>query len=443
MGLRNRRGFLAASAAGVLGTRLFARAAGATLDQLGARAQAATPAALAQDEEFWLEVRERFELDPDWIVLATVVRGAITREVRERVEAEAARLHALRPRTTSDPDWRARVRAKAAALVGAGAERVALTRNTTEGVTTVLLHWPLRSGDEILTSSGEHGHYYGTLAIRAARDGVRTRTFHLPTPARSAGDLVDAVEQALGPRTRLVMLCRVTLTGQILPIRDIAERVHARGARLLVDGALSVGHVVDDVESWGCDFYAGNFHKWSSGPRGTGIFWVKSELVERLLPLYGSVTQQGRRVPRHGAATMEKFEELGGHPTAHFYGLEAALDLLSTIGVDRIQARLYELTRYWTSELADLPGLRLAVRVDPSLAASLVAWEIAGTSSEELTGRLRRHRIVVGGSDLYDGFFGIPEDQPRWLTLTNTAIFTTRAELDRFAAAVRRETANG
>lgn len=436
--MTTRRGFLGQSAIALAAAPCLTPG---RADALAPIPPTSDPIALAQDDDFWAGFRSQYELDPAWIVLSTVVRGVTTRAVRERAAAEAERLNRVTPRIVSDPEWFSRVRGKAARLIGAGPTEVALTRNTTDGITTVLLGWPLNPGDEILTSSGEHGHYYGTLAIRAARDRVGVRQFHLPTPAQSPAELVEAVVRALGPRTRLVLLCRVALTGQILPIREIAAAVHARGARLLVDGALSLGHVEHDVKAWDCDFFAGNFHKWAGGPRGTGIFYVRPDLVKTLMPLYGSVSQEGAVVSRHDAPSMEKFEEYGGHPDWQFYGLEAALDLLQQLGFDRIRARLFELTRHWTSRAAALPGFRAAVSIDPALAASLVAWEVAGVSSDDLTRRLARHRISLGGSDLYAGFFGIPANAPRWLVLTNTAVFTTRAELDRFVRALEREVA--
>jgi len=133
---------------------------------------------VAEAETFWATVRAQFELDPSWIVLVTVVRGVTPRAVRERTAAEAARQNAFRPRAVADPEWHARVRTKAAALIGAGSGEVALTRNTTEGITTVIQGWPLAAGDEILTSSQEHAPYLGTLALRAARDRLGVRQFH-------------------------------------------------------------------------------------------------------------------------------------------------------------------------------------------------------------------------------------------------------------------------
>jgi isopenicillin-N epimerase len=149
---------------------------------------------LAADEAFWTAVREAFEHTPGQANLVTVVRGVTPRAVRESIAVESERLNAFRPRAVADPDWRERVRAKAAAFIGAASEEVALLRNTTERVTTVLLNWPLRPGDEILTSSTEHGR--STTPSPSARRGTasccaafissprRRRWRRSPTPSR-------------------------------------------------------------------------------------------------------------------------------------------------------------------------------------------------------------------------------------------------------------------
>lgn len=254
---KTRRDLLVSAAAlALLPGRALAASMSPTLTRELTRAAGRSAEDLAVDEPFWTAVREAFEQTPGQANLVTVVRGVTPRVVRESIAAESERLNAFRPRAVSDPDWKERVRAKAAAFIGAAGEEVALLRNTTEGVTTVLLNWPLRPGDEILTSSTEHGPFYDTLAFRAARDGVVVRQFHLPAPASSLGAIADAVEAGMTPRTRLVLVGQMSLTGQILPVRAIAERVHARGARLLVDGVLALGQIPTDVKTMDCDFYA-------------------------------------------------------------------------------------------------------------------------------------------------------------------------------------------
>jgi selenocysteine lyase/cysteine desulfurase len=387
------------------------------------------------DEAYWTEVRSAFEPAPGQVNLVTAVRGVTTRAVRERIAAEAERLNAFRP-SESGPDWRERVRAKAAAFIGAAPGEVALVRNTTEGVTTVLREWPLAQGDEILTTSTEHGPFYDTLAARAARDGVVVRRVHLPVPATRVEAIVDAVNFGLGPRTRLVMIPHVVLTGQIMPVRAIADRVHARGAHLLVDGVLGIGHVATDVRAMNCDFYAAGFHKWGCGPRATAVFWVRKDLVARLPSLFGSVSEDS--VPRWNSSSMTKYESFGAHPDEQFFALGDSLDFLSAIGLRRIQARLFWLTHRWTIRALELDGFRLAVQLDPAQCAGLAAWEWYRYPTQPESPPLvsKGGKILLGVTEPYAGVFGIPKDEPRRLRITNAGIFTTPAEVDHLAEAL-------
>lgn len=375
------------------------------------------------DEAFWADVRAQFELSPDTANLVTVVRGVSTKQTRERIAADTERLNAFRP--APNANWKSEIRQKASAFIGAPTESVALVRNTTEGVATVLHNWPLRRGDEILTSSAEHGPFYGVLAQRAARDGVVVRRFHYPAPAPSFEAIVEAVDRAMTPRTRLVMIGQVVLTGQINPVRAIADRVHARGAKLLVDGVLAVGHVATDVGVMDCDFYAAGFHKWGCGPRATAVFYVRPELVEPLAPLFSP----------QGPATT-KYESFGAHPDAHYFALGDAIDFLSGIGIARIQARLYYLTSRWLPRAQHVSRFRTPVTLDPAQCAGLVAWELEGLDRTRVRQVLVDRNILVGGTERYGGFFGIPETSPRSLMIANAGVFTSTADVDRLAEAI-------
>lgn len=396
------------------------------------------PAGGPEDEPFWKDVRARFELDPDRHNLVTVVRGVSTRAVRERVAAETERYNTFRPSSTPTSTLRQQVRGKVASFVNAPAEHVALVRNTTEGVTTVLANWPLERGDEILTSSAEHGPFYDTLAARAARDGIVVRRFHYPAPAPAVDAIVDAVERAMSTRTRLVMIGHVVLTGQVNPVRAIADVVHRRGAKLLVDGVLGIGHVETDVRAMDCDFYAAGFHKWGCAPRATAVFYVKPELVERLPPLFGSYGETDRGLPelRWNSATMDKYQGFGAHPEPHFLMLGDAIDFLRSLGHSRIRARLFALTSRWVTRARRVSRFRAAVTLDPAHCAGLVAWELDSIDSTHVRDVLNKHQLLVGGTESYAGFFGIPEDRPRSLFIANAGVFTSLEDVDRLADAV-------
>ena len=407
---------------------------------LRAPATAALPISSAtgsDDEAYWGKVRAQFEWDPASSNLVTVVRGIAPKATREAAELNALRLNSVRTTDWVPPNWKQELRQKAAAFIGAPTDNVAILRNTTEGVTTVLSNWPLKRGDEILTSSAEHGPFYDTLAQRAARDGVVIRRFHYPAPAPDARSIVDAVEGAMTSRTRLVMFGHVVLFGQIVPVRPIADIVHARGAKLLVDGVLAIGQIPTDVKALDCDFYAAGFHKFACGPRATAVFYVRPGLVEQLPPLFGryNTDEHGVGHPWFDSPDITKYEIFGAHPEGQFLALGGALDFLSAIGIDKIQARLYFLTSRWMRRAQEVPGFRAAVRLDPEHCAGLVGCEVTGKRAalrEVFTAR----RVLVGGTENYSGFFGIPDSESRSLICPNVGLCTSPADVDRLADAI-------
>jgi selenocysteine lyase/cysteine desulfurase len=386
------------------------------------------------DETFWAFVRSEFELVPEFTNLVSVVRGNFTKTNREIAFNEATRLNQL-PAPRSDLNHEQEIRSKVASLIGASAGNIALLRNTTEGVTTVLSNWPLKAGDEILTSSAEHGPFYGTLAQRAARDGVRVLQFHYPAPVRSKESIMEAIERALTPRTRLVLIGHIVLLGQINPVRAIANLVHNKGAKLLVDGVLGLGHIPTDVQAMDCDFYAAGFHKFACGPRATAVFYVRPGLAAQLPPLFGCFDEDDRGFgqAKWNSDSMSKYEVFGAHPEGQFYALPNAIDFISRIGVDRIQARYFYLTSRWMARVQRLPRFRAAVTLDPAHCAGLVAWELAGMDPNVVRKIFRENRVRNGRTESYAGFFEIPERAPRSLFIANAAPFTSVADVDRLA----------
>jgi selenocysteine lyase/cysteine desulfurase len=390
------------------------------------------------DEAYWTRVRSQFEWEPSSSNLVTVVRGISTKQTREVAGTHAARLNSIEITNVFKPNWKQVLRHKVADFIGAPVENVALLRNTTEGVTTVLSNWPLKQGDEILTSSAEHGPFYDTLAQRAARDGVTVRRFHYPAPVNSTHSILDAIERAITPRTRLVMVGHIVLFGQINPTRAIADLVHARNAKLLVDGVLAIGHIPTDVKAMDCDFYAAGFHKFACGPRATAAFYVRPGLVEQLPPLFGRYEEDDHGIARlkWNSGDIVKYETFGAHPEGQFLALGDAVDFLSGIGVDHIQRRLFHLTSRWVTRVQRLPSFRAAVTLDAAHCAGLVGFELSGKDYGVVDDVLDKHRVLVGGTESYTGFFGIPENAPRSLFCPNVGLCTAPADIDRLADAI-------
>jgi cysteine desulfurase/selenocysteine lyase len=231
------------------------------------------------------------------------------------------------------------------------------------------------------------------------------------------------------------MIGHVVLLGQINPVPTIANLVHSKGAKLLVDGVLGLGHIPADVKAIDCDFYAAGFHKFACGPRATAVFYVRPGLVGQLPPLFGCFDEDdhGFGQAKWNSDSMSKYEVFGAHPEGQFYALPNAIDFISGIGVARIQARYFYLSSRWMTRVQRLQRFRAAVTLDPAHCAGLVAWELAGIDPNVVRKILRENRVRNGRTESYAGFFGIPEKAPRFLFIANAAPFTSVADVDRLA----------
>jgi L-cysteine/cystine lyase len=211
---------------------------------------------------------------------------------------------------------RGRVREKVAALIGAPADRLALTTSTTEGCNIVLGGLGLGPDDEVVTTNSEHPGLLAPLHVT----GARVRVAEVTT--RPAAEALDAITAQVTPRTRLLALSHVIwTTGQVIPVRELRQET---GLPILVDGAQSVGAVPVDVGE--LDFYTVSCQKWLCGPEPLGALYVRNpEALPIAFASYftqESIERDGTFVPKEGALRFDT----GWLPTPGLAGLEAALD---------------------------------------------------------------------------------------------------------------------
>jgi cysteine desulfurase/selenocysteine lyase len=239
-------------------------------------------------------------------------------------------------------------------------EEIVFVRGTTEAINLVAQTYgktQVRAGDEVLISAMEHHSNIVPWQMLCEQTGARLRV----APIDDAGELLlDELERLIGPRTRLVAVTHVSnVLGTINPIRRIVELAHARGVRVLVDGAQAAPHLKVDVRALGCDFYALSGHK-MYGPTGIGVLYGRRELLESMPPYQGggdmilSVTFEKTLYNK----PPYKFE--AGTPNmAGAIGLGAAIDFLGLLGPEAIAAHEQTVQAYALKALATVPGLRL------------------------------------------------------------------------------------
>jgi cysteine desulfurase/selenocysteine lyase len=253
------------------------------------------------------------------------------------------------------------VRRKTAAFIGATDPReIVFVRNTTEAINLVAQTWGrenIGAGDEILISHMEHHSNIVPWQMLCEQTGAVLRVASID----DRGELeLESFDKLLCEKTKLVALTHVSnALGTINPVRELCARAQREGALVLLDGAQGVPHMSVDVRDLGCDFYAFSGHK-VFGPTGAGVLWARLSLLEAMPPYMGggsmisSVSFDGTQY----ADPPERFEA-GTPDIAGVLGLGAALDYVTSLGMDRIAAWELELLGYATEALSDIPGLRL------------------------------------------------------------------------------------
>ena len=397
--------------------------------ELSGAGASADPAPLAEDETFWAGVRRAYELQPDVLNLDHGWTNPTPREAVDELVRGARVLEAL-PAEQLPKMWEevatTTVRQALADAMDVPPAEIAMVRNATEALDTVLLGIPLRAGDEIVCSAHDYYAMLDALEQRRARDGVVLRMIRPPVPAPSLDALAEMYETAMGPRTRLVLLTHPSnLTGQLLPVRRIAAAAHRVGAEVVVDGAQSLGLLEDPVSALDCDYYGASAHKWLGTPVGMGVLWMRPGHVSKVWPLVP---------PAPHVTGMGRFEWIGTAPAYVEPAALPALALHRTLGAGRKAARLRYLSSHLRTRIAAaLPNARFYTGDDPSLGLGLTVIELPGMDPQEIQKRLRqRDRILV---QAMAGNARAPEIRG---VRVSPNVYTTPAELDRFVAALAR-----
>ena len=388
MVVSNRRGFFAGVAASVV----FARDAASCVARAGEVAEGRQVDDLAGSEDYWAEIRRAFDADRTLINLnhggvapaPSIVLEAMIRDLRFGNIAPSYQMwDVLEPRVES-------VRRELAREFGCDPEELAVTRNASEAMQTLIAGIDLKRGDEIVISDQNYGRMQTAWDQRSRRDGVVVKKISFGGPNPSPDDVVARFRAAMTDRTRVVEVTHVVnLTGNILPVREVVAMARERGAETFVDGAHAFAHFPFRRDDLDCDYYATSLHKWLLAPVGTGFLYVKRPLIPKIWPLMAAGE------PLTG--DIRKFEEIGTHPAANHNAVAAALSFHRAIGAERKAARLRYLRNHWASRLADAtPRARLLSPSEPERSCGIGLLHLDGIDPAALKTRLwDKYRIIT------------------------------------------------
>jgi selenocysteine lyase/cysteine desulfurase len=321
------------------------------------------------------------------------------------------------------------VRRALAEQFGCEPSELAITRNASEGMETLILGIDLKRGDEVIVTDQNYPRMLTTWDQRARREGIVIKTISFPVPLPSPSRFVDQVNRAITPKTRVIEFPHITnLTGQILPVRDVVELGHQHGIAVFVDGAHSFAQFPVKRDELACDFFATSLHKWLLAPVGTGFLYVRNARIKSIWPLLAA--------PASMNDDIRKYEEIGTHPAANHNAIAAALAFHQSIGDQRKAARLRYLRNRWAKPLKEANSrVKVWTSLDDDEASCGIALlQIEGIDAAKLSEYLlAKHRIVT---------IAINHTQFSGIRVTPN-VYTTPKEIDTFTQVMNRVLAKG
>ncbi len=381
-----------------------------------------SPEEIARDEDFWFQVQQAFTVDRSMINLnnggvcpaPAVVQDAMKRYLDAANLAPAYVLWRLQ-----DPQ-KETVRSGLARLFGCDVEEIAITRNASESLENVQQGFDLSKGDEVITTNQDYPRMLTTWKQRERRNGIVLKQISLPVPCEDPNEVVRRFEAAITDRTRVIHMCHViNLTGQILPVKLVAQMAHKRGIPLVVDGAHSFAHIDFKHSDLDCDYFGTSLHKFLFAPHGTGMLFVKRDKIRSLWPLMAASDTLD--------ADIRKFEEIGTHPLANYLAISDALTFHFGIGPARKEKRMLYLRDTWAKRLLQSPRVKLNTSLRPGLATGVCNVRIDGIDTQHLQEHLWAKHKIYAITIKHEEFEGLR---------VSPAVYTTMEELDRFCVAM-------
>ena len=349
------------------------------------------------DEAYWGMVKESFPLAPGLVLMNAAnlcpspfaVQDAVFTWTRD-VDADASfqnrsKFGALREAS----------REAVARHIGADADEIALTRNTSEGNNTVVAGVDLSPGDEVLLWDQNHPTNSTSWDERAAVDGFEVRRISTPPVPESPGVLIDAFRNALTGRTKVLAFSHVSnATGVRVPAAELCAIARSRGILTLLDGAQSCGALKVDMHEIGCDFYTASSHKWLMGPKEAGVLYVRADAIDRLRA--ADVGVGWSRALEGGA---RKYESLGQRDDGCVAAIATTIEFQERIGAEAIEARILEITGALKVGLKErIPTVEFHTPMRDQMSSGVMVFRVPGVDSGAAYQALyAEHRVAGAG----------------------------------------------
>ena len=330
-----------------------------------------------------------------------------------------------------------KIRAEAAAFLGASPAEIAFVKNGSEAISIIAQGIPFQAGDEIIVPDTEMMSNLAPWLLLAKNKGVVI----VKAKADTEGLIpVEHVASLITPRTKLLTFCSLSnATGAFQPAQALCALARKHGVMSLVNASQSLGLAATDVRQLGCDFLSACGRKGLRAIEGSGILYVREALIAGMDPCLigwwnGGLDQatQSLTLP----PTAKRFE--AGCPIVPaILALGAALEYANALGIAAIEERVRHLTRHLVARLAELPGIRIYGPSNVANRLGLVPFNIEGVDPLNLVAMLEKEKIIIEAGH----FMAYPIMQHykiERMGRISLHYFNTETEIDKTVALIRK-----
>jgi selenocysteine lyase/cysteine desulfurase len=376
-----------------------------------------SPEDLANEEDFWSWVQQCYTVSPNIINLNNGGVSPHPKQVQEALDT----YNRLSNEAPSYYMWRILdkgregLREKLALIAGCSPDEIAINRNATEALETIIFGLDLKKGDEVVVCKYDYPNMMNAWKQREKRDGIVLKWVDIPVPCENNFELVKLYEEQFSSKTKVVHITHlINWNGQIMPVKEIAAKAKERNILVLVDGAHSFAHLEYKVPDLNCDFWGTSLHKWLCAPFGTGMMYINKNQIKNVWPLFSPENPQ--------SDDIRKFEALGTRSFPIEQATGHAINFHNAIGMKRKEARLRFLKNYWVQRVKDIPKIQFYSPISDNFSCAIATVGIKGMEAADIENKLMELKKVhcvaikyekINGVRITPNVYTKPEDLDR------------------------------
>lgn len=392
----SRRSFISRLGAGAAATLAWNSAGAIDLHQLFESSRKGE----LNNDDFWQGIRQAYTVSPNIINLNN---GGVSPQP-QIVQDTFEKYNRLSNEGPSYYMWRIldqgreALRSSIAELAGCDADELAINRNATEALVTVISGIPLKKGDEVVLSKWDYPNMINAWKWREQRDGIKLIWVEHETISENDEELASRYTEKFNSKTKVVHITHlINWNGQVMPVRKIADKAREMGILSISDSAHSFAHLDFKIPDLRVDFWGTSLHKWLCAPFGSGLLYVKKERIAGLAPLFPGEKPTGDDI--------RKFETLGTRSFPTELAVDRALDFHNGIGSGRKAARLHELKTYWTKEVSKEDKIKIHTPDSSAHSGAIAIVGIEGKEPSEIDQALFKnfgiHTVAINWENIH------------------------------------------